>query len=148
MKKLSLILFVSICFASLIKAQTSTENICSAVKKVNQSISVGDIFVFGEVFRPQIVKPDDKELTLSQSIAITGGFSRKAFTRKIQIVRCSADFTSVKNTEFVNYREIVTGKKSDPKLQGSEIIYIPKKKKPVLDLTLINPNLISENRLF
>jgi hypothetical protein len=116
------------CFVLTINAQDARQNICSALKKTNLAFSADKILIIGEVFKSQMIKLNKFPHTLSQSIAMVGGFSRKAYIEKIQIIQCSSDFSSVENTTLLNFRKIKDGSENDIELKGGEIIYIPKTK--------------------
>lgn len=131
------------CFVFTIVAQDKTHNICSELKKAKVFFSDSEILVIGEVFRPQAIKLDKFPLTLSRSIATVGGFSKKAFVKEIQVLKCSLDFSSVESKTLVNFQKIKNGSENGFELKGGEIIYVPSKISR-LNFMFIDPKQISK----
>lgn len=143
-RKFAIIFILLTCFVFTINAQTEKENFCSKLKKAEPLFSDSKILIIGEVSYPQIIEQPEFPLKFSRSIAMVGGVSRKSYYKKIQVVKCSADFDSIESITFVNYRKIKTGDEKDLDLKGGEIIFVPKAKNSILNLTVLSPDLISK----
>ena len=125
-------------FETKAQANKKTEDFCAELKGKNLKVTSDEIFVTGEIFRPQKLRFKD-ELTVTQLIAMTGGLPRKANSKQIQIIKCSEDY-KLESITILDYDKIKKGIEKDLKLEAGSIIVIPNKKQAI---ELISPNLIS-----
>jgi protein involved in polysaccharide export with SLBB domain len=144
MKYVLLILLCASCFAMNINARQSSKDICFEANKLNSNMSKDKVYVFGEVFQPQSINFETDKTTLSKVIAMSGGFTKRSFIQKVQVIQCSFDFSSVQDKLLINFREIKEGNKIDPILNGGELIYVPRSSESNFDKRLQIPSFVSE----
>lgn len=85
-----------------------------------------DIYFVGEVNRPGLVsvKPGT---TLLQAVAVSGGLSRFAATKRIQLRRTGAD--GVSRVSTLNYKALASGAAAnDIKLMDGDVILVPERR--------------------
>ncbi len=83
-----------------------------------------EVYVFGEVRRPGVVSlPLGSGTTLLQAIAKAGGFTERAKKSSVLIRRKDAKGREIKLK--VNVKNILKGKRPDPKLKPYDIVYVP-----------------------
>lgn len=86
------------------------------------SIQHRAVYVLGHVANPGPVY-FDSDLTMISALASAGGPQTDAVVTKALIIRGSLRTPQV---AVVNYRDIVAGRKTDVRLQGGDIVWVPK----------------------
>ncbi len=86
------------------------------------SIQHRAVYVLGHVANPGPVY-FDSDLSMVSALASAGGPKSDAVVTKALIIRGSLHTPKV---AVVNYRDVVSGRKSDVRLQGGDIIWVPK----------------------
>jgi protein involved in polysaccharide export with SLBB domain len=84
------------------------------------SAGVNEIYVLGEVMNPGVLAFAPKPTALN-AVAARGGFTDRAFKRRILVVRGSLTHPE---TFVVNANAIISGKAPDFKLQPKDIVYV------------------------
>jgi polysaccharide export outer membrane protein len=85
-----------------------------------------EVFFVGEVNRPGMVEVR-QGTTLLQAVAISGGVSRFAAIKRIQLRRTGAD--GVQRVTFLNYRALADGAvTTDIELRDGDVILVPERR--------------------
>jgi protein involved in polysaccharide export with SLBB domain len=80
------------------------------------------IYIIGRVNRPGAVNlPTSEELTVSKAVSLAGGFDRFSKQDEVQLIRLH------KPVQTVDVEAILSGdrKKTDPKLEAGDTVYVP-----------------------
>jgi len=90
---------------------------------INVPIDTGVFYVMGEVNRPGVYAFGDREITVSQAIALVGGFSPLAWPQRCEIIR------RVKGTDDqmvipINVDHIYAGLEADVLLRDEDILNV------------------------
>jgi protein involved in polysaccharide export with SLBB domain len=111
--------------ARVLKEKYSPELRDPEINVLVHSFSSQQVFVDGEVGKPQIV-PLLGNMTILQSIAAAGGLTPTARRNEIIIIRRGADNRPL--TMTVNYQEIITGARPNENilLKPFDIVYVPR----------------------
>jgi polysaccharide biosynthesis/export protein len=85
-----------------------------------------DVYFVGEVNRPGIVQVR-QGTTLLQAVAVSGGVSRFAAVKRIQLRRTGAD--GVQRVTFLNYKALADGAvATDIELKDGDVILVPERR--------------------
>lgn len=85
-----------------------------------------EVYFVGEVNRPGVVQVK-QGTTLLQAVAISGGVSRFAAVKRIQLRRTGAD--GVQRVTFLNYRALADGAvTTDIQLKDGDVILVPERR--------------------
>jgi protein involved in polysaccharide export with SLBB domain len=87
-------------------------------------VTSGSIWLAGEVLHPGMFQMSrERSLTISQAIALAGGFTKAARKENIQIIRKDANGNL--ETAVVDGRAILTGAAPDVTLNPNDVIFVP-----------------------
>lgn len=91
---------------------------------VTNVLQAGSIFVVGEVTKPgEFVLRQGKNVTVTQAIALGGGFNREAKKKDCVIIRYHRDGT--KEEIPVNVQKIFDGSLNDVSMMANDILFVP-----------------------
>ena len=105
--------------------QQSAIEILSEIDAVyDLSATFDKVLVAGEVYAPQLLA-NEKQLSLTQALAIVGGFSRTAH-RSVYLLRQPTDGEAQTLLEF-DLKEIKMGRIKDPLLKNGDVVFVPRR---------------------
>lgn len=89
--------------------------------------STSDIFILGEVANPGGLSIK-RNTTVLQALALAGGFSKFAATKRVQLRR--ADASGVEQIFNINYQDILAGKSNlgATRLRAGDVIVVPQRR--------------------
>jgi len=103
----------------------SAKEILSEIETVYNLFPVPDkILVAGEVYVSQLLT-NEKTLSLSQSLAMVGGFSRTA-RRSVYLLR-QATNGEARTVLEIDFREIKAGRTKDLLLENGDVVFVPRR---------------------
>lgn len=103
--------------------QPSRDEAAEAEARLGPTI---DVYFVGEVNRPGLVQVK-KGTTLLQAVAVSGGVSRFAAIKRIQLRRTGAD--GVQRVTFLNYKALADGAvTNDIELRDGDVILVPERR--------------------
>jgi protein involved in polysaccharide export with SLBB domain len=130
---------------SMIPSRTySLSSIKRGTEESNPEIFPGDIivvgkasqvYVIGEVMALKEITMSENGLSLTEAVAMAGGFAPRAKTKDIKIRRLKSN-SREREIIAVNYQLIKAGKQKDVMLQPEDIIEVDKSPKSVLETVL------------
>ncbi len=105
--------------------QQSAKEILSEIETVYDLSPAPDkVLVAGEVFRSQLIA-SEKPLSLTQALAIVGGFSRVA-RLSVYLLR-QATNGEVRTVLEIDLREIKAGRTKDLLLEDGDVVFVPRR---------------------
>jgi polysaccharide biosynthesis/export protein len=115
--------FLPVDFSRLIQEGDMTQNIyLRADDLVYVPSSAGqEIYILGAVHTPRTIA-SGSEITLISAMASAGGTVKDAYLNQVGIVRGSLTQPKL---AVVSYKDIVSGKAADVRLQSGDIVYVP-----------------------
>ncbi len=117
--------FLPVDFTALLKQGDLSQNIYLAADDFiyMPAATSREVYVMGAVYDPRAI-PYSDGLTLAGAIAHAGGKSQYAYLSHVAIVRGSLTDPQI---AIVDYKDVLTGKARDVKLEPRDIVYIPLK---------------------
>lgn len=100
-------------------------SVANLSQPVEQTAPVQQIYIMGEINKPGIV-PSEKGLTLLQAIAQSGGFTRFAATKRIELHRIDPT-TQTEQVYIFNYRNRSGISGATPLAEG-DVIVVPERR--------------------
>lgn len=105
--------------------QQSAKEILSEIDTVYDLFPASDkVLVAGEVYAPQLLA-SKKPLSLTQALAMVGGFSRTA-GRSVYLLRQATDGEG-QTVLKIDFKEIKTGRTKDLLLENGDVVFVPKR---------------------
>ena len=103
--------------------QPLRDDVAAAEARLGPTI---DVYFVGEVNRPGLVQIK-KGTTLLQAVAVSGGVSRFAAIKRIQLRRTGSD--GVQRVTFLNYKALADGAvTNDIELKDGDVILVPERR--------------------